>query len=608
MDIVRNATGHGPSASPDASVEAELASLVDVYGLAILQVPDQIKLRLAQACPGAQRQIDAVLSALAADVPQRLRKAHDDERLQGLLQQLVQRVEDHGSLDAATASWAVRAWAHALALPTESLAKPTSPQEPSMAREFAAVVTPLSRKPPPAVGTDRPDRGTEAQTPDAVSEQIASESTVQAGSVPEVVATPPIKAPIAADASSTIAEPAGPSPEAGSIDTPDVQPKADAVDPIVEPAVGAPPIVVPAAAPAWTAYSTVAENATASGMAADAVESDGPLPPEPPRTPRAPTGRRTLVIAAALAVIALAIFFGVDGTRWLSSGTTSVQTRAQPSTQPPLQPPTQRDTSVADATPRETQPAPAAPAIPPAREQSISNAPAPAPAQSTAGGNQAVPVETAPTAPPAAVVREAEPRAPASSRPSSASSDAQRPTITHVDVPRVIVGAPFTVAIRVDKGTSDIASVERKVIDGSAVRPRTGTVTPSTGLRRSRSGAYLIPFKAIDAPSYATIEFTAIDRNGARSAPKRAILAVAAAPAVATSNCTRTTCGTVVAIREFDAGPIGRSSDRTPRTYEVIVRMDDRTIHKATVTEYWSTGTWVQMVGGRFVSMKSGPR
>ncbi len=596
MDIVRNATGHDPAGSPDASVEAELASLVDVYGLAILQVPEQIKLRLAQACPGAQRQIDAVLSALAADVPQRLRKAHDDEKLHGLLQQLVERVEDHGSLDAATASWAVRAWAHALALPTDSLARPASPQEPSMAREFASVVTPLSKKPPPAVD--------EARSIGSHDTKIDSDETI---------------------VGRAMVAPAAVEPE------------------VVEPEAVEPEAVVPPIAPAWTAYSTAAENAAATGLAAGAVEPDIVLPAQPPREPRAPTGRRPLAIGAALVVIVLAIFFGADGARWLSSATTSVQTRTQPSTQPPTQTTTPRDTSTADATP--PQPAPASPAP----EKSGSSAPtttdaattASAPAQSTAGDNQAVPAEPASPAPaapastpsspttnrreasePAAVASkldapsasastDAEPRAPASSAPSTASSssaEAQHPTITRIDVPRVVVGAPFSVALRIDTGARDVAMVEHKVIDGSAVRLRATSVTPRTGLRRSRNGALLIPFKAIDAPGYATLEFTAIDRNGLRSAPKRATFTVAAAPAVATSNCTRTTCGTVVAVREVDVGSAGRSSDRGARLYEVIVRMDDRTIHKAVVPEYWSAGTWVQMVGGRFVSMRSGSR
>ena len=614
MDIVRNATGHDPSASPDASVEAELASLVDVYGLAILHVPEQIKLRLAQACPGAQRQIDAVLSALAADVPQRLRKANDDDKLHGLLQQLVERVEDHGSLDAATASWAVRAWAHALALPTASLAKATRAQEPSMAREFAAVVTPLGRKTPSAAGV-----------------------------IPKVPSTPPIDAPIAPHASSTVDEQTRPSLPDRSIDTRAVRLKVKTIDPIVEPAavehatiepalvepavaepVGvAPSIVMPATAPAWTAYSAAAANAAATDSLAGAVEPDTPLPPQPSRTSRAPTGRRTRVIGAALVVIVLAIFFGVDGAHWLSTRTTEMQS------------PTPRDSSIADAT-RETQSAPAIPGPAP----SSSNASTPAP--STVEGRQAVPVEAAPasttlpasTALPAALppapasplangpasapaAGPSVPEAPPASTPAdvaprepvtAATSDAQRPTITRVDVPRVIVGAPFTVAIRVAARGHDIAAVERRVVDGRAVSPRALSVTPSTGLRRSRNGALLIPFNAVEAPSHAIIEFTAVDHNGLRSAPRRVTLTVAAAPAIATTNCTRSTCGAVVAIREHDAGPVGRSADRGARTYEVIIRMDDRTIHKAVVSEYWSTGSWVQMVGGRFVPMRSGPR
>ncbi len=571
MDIVRN-TMAGGSASPDAAIETELASLVDVYGLAILQVPEQIKLRLAQAQPDAQRQIDAVLSALEADVPQRLRKAHDDERLDGLLEQLVKRVEDHGSLDAATASWAVRAWAHALALPTASLEKTTSPQDSSVAREFAAVVTPLSNKRTAAVGKEPPVRATDAQAPAVVEPAIVEPAIVE----PAIVESAFVES---AFVESAFVESAFVEPVVGD---PEVVVPTVAVPAVIEPA-----IVVPAVASASSADAVAVEDAPGMDRAAGAVETQTPLPPEPPRASRAPTGRRTLAIGAVLAVIVLAIFLGVGGARWLSSGTTSVQPQAQSHSQPPMQsrmqppvqPPAQRDSSIADATPRTTQATPS----------------------------------PRPAAPSPTAVADAEPRAPASAAssaaPSAASSGAQRPTITRVDVPRVVVGTPFTVAIRVSTGANDIAAIESKVVDGSAIVPRAASVTARSALRRSKNGALLVPFKAIAAPSYATIEFTAVDRNGLRSEPKRAALNVAAAPALATSSyCTRSTCGTVVAIRELDAGSIGRPADRGARMYEVIIRMDDRTIHKATVPDHWSTGTWVQMVGGRFVSMTSGPR
>ncbi len=587
MDIVRNAQDHGQSASPDASIEAALASLVDVYGLAILRVPDQIKLRLAQAQPDAQRQIDAVLSALAANVPQMLRKAHDDDRLNELLPQLAERVGAQGSLDAATASWAVRAWAHALALPTTSLAKATRPQQPSVAHEFAAVVKPLSREPTVAVGNQLHNHDTESQIRSAVSEQVANENRVRPPSVPEHLPTPPIDTPFEADEPAPVVASAIVAPAIASA----------TVAPVAAPAT-----VAPAVAPGVAAAVVAAQDVPATGPAADAVEPYTPLPPEPPRRSRAPTGRRTLVIGAALVVIVLAIFFGVDGTRWLATRTTATQSP----TQARVQPPAQRDSSIADATARGSQRTTANPAP----ETSSSSAP-------TTNARQASEPAAGPPKPDAPST---EPRAPASaaplgtavgtpiSAPTSTPTSVQRPTIKRVDVPRAVVGAPFTVAIRVDIGANAVAAVERKVVDGSAALRRTSAVTTSTGLRRSKNGALLVPFKAIAEPSYATIEFTVVNRDGLRSEPRRATLTVAAAPAVAASYCTRTTCGAVVAVRELDAGPNARAADRGAKMYEVIIRMDDRTIHKATVSEYWSKGTGVQMVGGRFVAMNLGQR
>ena len=119
MEDVFSADWQEDATSASRNIGAELATLVDRRGLAVLDEPAQIRLSLIEACPDAPEHVAALVAAARARVPQRLSHAVDDERLSGVLQASTRLAEERGPLDPAWAQWAVRVWAHALALPTD---------------------------------------------------------------------------------------------------------------------------------------------------------------------------------------------------------------------------------------------------------------------------------------------------------------------------------------------------------------------------------------------------------------------------------------------------------------------------------------------------------
>ena len=147
----------------------------------------------------------------------------------------------------------------------------------------------------------------------------------------------------------------------------------------------------------------------------------------------------------------------------------------------------------------------------------------------------------------------------------------------------------------------EIGAIERKVIDdkGSASEP---TVIPAEGLKRTAAGALLLPFDAIASPSRATLRVALVDQAGRRSPWKLVDLQVGAdapvalpapAPAAPTVACTSATCGSVVSVRPLDG----------ERAFEVIFRMDDRTIRTSRETTRWRVGARARHAGTRFVAL-----
>lgn len=172
------------------------------------------------------------------------------------------------------------------------------------------------------------------------------------------------------------------------------------------------------------------------------------------------------------------------------------------------------------------------------------------------------------------------------------------PVIDDIVVPPgIVAGVPFTLTIRYTPGESHIASVERATV-GADGPPRT---TSLAGLASPKEGTLRYPVEAIAAASRTTYAITLIDADGARSDAKQIVVDAAAskrpdekvadaAPKEKPVACTRATCGSVVAVREID---------RT-KTYEVIARMDDRSIRTIVSTAVWKVGTRVRQAGSRF--------
>jgi hypothetical protein len=181
-----------------------------------------------------------------------------------------------------------------------------------------------------------------------------------------------------------------------------------------------------------------------------------------------------------------------------------------------------------------------------------------------------------------------------------------RPSIARIDVPRVIEGDPFTVALRLTDAR-DVVSIERKIIESAGSWPRNGTIALSVGQRHSSSNAVTIPFRAMDAPAHATIAFTAIARDGTRSEPKTVTITVGGpmsttASTSVSTGCSPVTCGTVVESREI-VPDVGDSA-----IYRTTVLMGDGETRTFTAPYRLVSGMRLQLVGDRFVSPGSGSR
>ncbi|MEO8936186.1 MAG: hypothetical protein ABI277_02440 [Burkholderiaceae bacterium] len=121
MDDDFDAAWMEPNRAGNTTIEAELASLIDIYGLALLDDSAQISSLLLQACPNAGSQVAAIVGALNAGALTRLCGAKADAALPDVLQEAARDLESHALFDPMRATWAIRTWAHALALPTSGL-------------------------------------------------------------------------------------------------------------------------------------------------------------------------------------------------------------------------------------------------------------------------------------------------------------------------------------------------------------------------------------------------------------------------------------------------------------------------------------------------------
>ncbi len=566
MEDVFDSAWQSPPPISDATIEAELATLVDVHGLSLFEKPDQIRRVLTQAGPGAQPAVEAILLALSVQVPQRLRAAEHDDGLADLLRLAARDVQAAGTLTEDRAAWAVDAWAHALALPTAGTRDAVSPvvTDPSAAGERSMAVAPWMT----ALGTTpaRPRASFDAAGRRASADSALRHEPLIGRDTSEGPAPLRGDAVHEGAAGALLVEPLFPDRPAQD-ETPDEHDAAFVTEPPVlaeQPRADAAP---------WTSDESI-------------------VPPTWDRRPDAASKGigRTAAIVAALVAVVLVWFFGVDGLRRPSDTVSATAQRpptvALPTPAAPTADATRPGNPASDAVARPAAPTEDGPAT-----ASRTDTMAPSAAPSVEAPRD--PPEPLPTTP-----------VPAPSGPPVL----QRPVIVAIDVPDVVEGAPFAVAVRLAGDTRDVASVERRIDGRTGTWPRSGALTVAAGLQRSGSHVLLVPFRALDAPAIATVDFTVIGRDGSRSDARRATIALAATSrplpdSAITAACTRDTCGSVAMSREIEPAEGIRAA-----VYEVTVRMDDQESRSFRGNYRLQTGSRVRLVDGRVLPLVDGAR
>lgn len=619
-----------PAATSRARLEGALSAIVDQYGPSLFFEPDRLKAYLDDACPDAPKGISLVLLALTEAVPQQLLAAHSDADLRTLLPRLVQQLTERSVFDAPSATWVVRAWTHALALPTIGLdgAPPVMRAAPATVVDFASIVTPMThRKPavPPGVqAVVQPVLPPEAAPVFAA--PVQPEATPPAMDIelrtPPASDPPPLPRaePIEVDASVMPAslaaevvlpsEPVVPAPEHVPAET-----AAAIVEPVdrpqPEPVVATPslpePIVVE---PAVVAPSDV-EPASVEPAVVEPEAASPPLLPEPivvpvepvatptwarpahvppPARARSSRGRAVGIgVAVLLAIIAVIGLNRRDASSPDTPQSPAIARNDVPvATAPPEPAPSpampDRPATTTGATATESAPATSTPSAAIVEPEKVTTTTSDASLPPPLANVQAPPPSSepapAPVAPPPVV---------AISKPDTPAP----PTIARIDVPHAAPGKPLLLAIHVDLASSaELSLVERRVVDGS-VPMRS---TPASSLERARKGVLLYPVDASERAAGNTLQFNLVDRQGHRGPARRVSLRTETMPQAAAVECTRTTCGSVVAVRE--AG----------RVFETIIRMDDRSIHTVAQPSRWRTGARVRMSGSQFTPVASDRR
>ena len=429
------------STEPDggATIASSLSTIIDRFGPAIFFRPEEVRLQLRQDCPDANREIDLVLATLAHGVPQRLLAAHGDAAVVRMSSESVDRLTADPAFDRATATWSVRTWAIALALPVADLERPLPAASAVTARSsFASVVTPLA-------GPRRDERAAPVAPPRAAS--------VAAPVPPPIVPAPSPSTPVP-----IVVQPAPPvPPPIVSTPTPAipvpivVQPAPPVPPPIVStptPAIPVPIVVqpappVPPVAPIIVHATEPAPSHEARRPDAARVEPAAPAPmPQPVVVDAAaaarPVTRSSFPLKSTIAVVAL---LGVALAAWFLSR----QAPVGPTTSPPVVASVPAPNAALAARPEPpaivppskvaSQTAPAAVAVEPPRRVAADPAPQPLIA-----------------APP--VVTRSEPPKPAQTRAP------ERPTIARTDVTRApaIKPSPTTVTPAVTAAPTKVAA------------------------------------------------------------------------------------------------------------------------------------------------------
>jgi outer membrane lipoprotein SlyB len=100
------------------AIDTVLKSLLDRYGLGLLDQSNRLKSLLQDEVPGSKREISVLMLALDERVPQDLMRVQSGEPLQSLRPRLAKRLADEKALDRKASNWAVSTWAQGLGVAT----------------------------------------------------------------------------------------------------------------------------------------------------------------------------------------------------------------------------------------------------------------------------------------------------------------------------------------------------------------------------------------------------------------------------------------------------------------------------------------------------------
>jgi outer membrane lipoprotein SlyB len=225
---------------------------------------------------------------------------------------------------------------------------------------------------------------------------------------------------------------------------------------------------------------------------------------------------------------------------------------------------------------------------------------------------------------------------------------ADPPVIGAIVAPKSVpVGKPYSFTINYTAGAGGkIVSVERRVVESTVKWVDEQFSSNVSDLPTPKAGTITYPFVAMNATSHQTIEFVLVDESGARSEPKQVTYDVAV-PVVRPNEpgCTASTCGHVVAVREFQqkaegtgvgaviggviggligntfgkgrgktattvagaaggafAGHEGEKYLRGTKSYEVTIRLDSGATRTITQTTRVESGQRVRLAGGAAVA------
>ncbi len=106
-----------PAASHESvTVESALRTVLDLRGPDLIAQPALLRAFLDRRCPDAEHDVACVLAGVDAKVPQRLRRAENDDELRVIARTLEKKLRDRHAMNRYAAAWTISTWAAALGI------------------------------------------------------------------------------------------------------------------------------------------------------------------------------------------------------------------------------------------------------------------------------------------------------------------------------------------------------------------------------------------------------------------------------------------------------------------------------------------------------------